>query len=265
MHESFRHFGQALLATTLLTGSLGAQTSRPARSSLQSPDVFAIWQQALNATVEKALATALAEKPWMKADQRAIGASGNASASEKPSVVQLRAAIQRVQQLRPIIEPILVQEGVPPELSAVVLVESGGQPTVPSPKGALGIWQFMPTTARHYGLTVTANLDERIDIAKSTHAAGRYLRDLYQEFGNWQLAFAAYNAGELTIAQALSRTRSPNFFSIERVLPLETRKYVPAVLNAMLMFGANPDSVFPPANVRRSQGQVVYASGEIEE
>lgn len=125
-------------------------------------------------------------------------------------------------------------------MAAVVLVESGGQSTALSPKGARGLWQFMPDTARLYGLVVTASLDERLDPYKSTRAAGRYLRDLYTQFGDWALALAAYNAGEDTVQRAVERTSTREFSSIAGRLPVETQHYVPAVLRAIDMLkGAN--------------------------
>jgi membrane-bound lytic murein transglycosylase D len=175
-----------------------------------------------------------------------------------------------VQQLRPVIEPILREERVPTELAAVVLVESGGQQNALSPKGARGLWQFMPDTARRYGLAVSRDRDERLDIQRSTRAAARYLRDLHQQFGDWQLAFAAYNAGGDLVQRAIERKHTSDFtlLSSQGALPLETRRYVPAVIDAMQKVG-NPSSfVAPPRNARPAW--IVYAgtknddeSGEI--
>jgi membrane-bound lytic murein transglycosylase D len=97
----------------------------------------------------------------------------------------------------------------------------------------------MPGTARRYGLAVTADLDERIEVAKSTVAAARYLHDLYQRFGDWRLAFAAYNAGEQAVERAVARTGHGDFLRINRALPEETRNYVPAVMRAMELLGSN--------------------------
>jgi hypothetical protein len=130
---------------------------------------------------------------------------------------------------------ILAEEGLPVELLAVAKVESNFNPFVVSPKGAAGLWQFMAPTARRYGLRVDAIEDERFDAAKSTRAAGRYLRDLYLQFGNWPLALAAYNAGEDTVQRAIDHAPDRDFNSINRarLLPAETRAYVPAVLKVI--------------------------------
>jgi membrane-bound lytic murein transglycosylase D len=141
--------------------------------------------------------------------------------------------------------------GLPPELVAVALVESGGEATATSPKGARGVWQFMPETARLYGLVVNSALDERLDIAKETRAAARYLRDLYAQFGDWKLALAAYNAGEQAVLAAMVKTHTASYdlLSSSRALPAETRGYVPAVISAMELFkgggATSAPAVFP--------------------
>ncbi len=138
----------------------------------------------------------------------------------------------RLDALRWIIEPELVRVGLPTELAGMVLVESGAQNFALSPKGARGLWQLMPETARRYGLTVNSQSDERLDAYKSTRAAALYLRDLYAQFGNWPLAFAAYNAGGQTVQRAIDRSGTTDFLHLNRLLPAETRNYVPAVLAA---------------------------------
>jgi len=146
-------------------------------------------------------------------------------------------SLDRVQRLRILVEPILRAEGVPVELLAVMLVESGGRLTALSPKGALGLWQLMPDTARRYGLTVTSAKDERVDAVKATRAAARYLHDLYDQFGDWKLALAAYNAGEQTVQRAMARINGRDPGRVLTLLPAETRAYVPAVMTALPLFG----------------------------
>jgi soluble lytic murein transglycosylase-like protein/Kef-type K+ transport system membrane component KefB len=129
---------------------------------------------------------------------------------------------------------ILEEENVPVELLAVALVESGFNPSALSPKGARGIWQFMPATATRYGLVVQSGNDQRTHPIASTRAAARYLRDLYKQFGDWKLALAAYNAGENRVQQVIDSLGIRDFdeMSRRRLLPAETRKYVPSVLSA---------------------------------
>jgi membrane-bound lytic murein transglycosylase D len=110
---------------------------------------------------------------------------------------------------------------------------------------------------------VTADLDERIEIVKSTVAAARYLHDLYQRFGDWRLAFAAYNAGEQTVQRAVARTGHGDFLRMERALPEETRNYVPAVMRAMELLGSNKKEVLPSVRSGKSPARsVLYASTE---
>ncbi len=133
------------------------------------------------------------------------------------------------------VSAILQSHGLPAYLLGVVAVESGYDPNAVSPKGAAGLWQFMPATARQYGLVVNASQDERFDILKSTLAAAHYLRQLHDQFGDWSLALAAYNAGPNRLRQALLRSSSGDLWTITGSfsLPRETRDYVPKVLNLM--------------------------------
>ena len=257
---------RALIIPMLLSGTIWAQGPQPAPESVQAQDVFAGWHAALSDAADRALAAAIADKPWMKTPEVAASAADAAASMATDPLVRIRTAIQRVQQLRPTIEPILRQEGVPSELSAIVLVESGGQPTALSPKEARGLWQFVPDTARRYGLVVTADRDERIEVVKATRAAARYLRDLHQQFGDWQLVFAAYNAGEQAVEHAVARTGQHSFSSIQRALPKETRNYVPAVSNAMAILGGNPEAALHAVNSSRPpNARLLYASAESSE
>lgn len=131
-----------------------------------------------------------------------------------------------------VIRAILQSQGLPANLIGVAAVESGFNPVALSPKGAAGIWQFMPGTARQFGLVVNANQDDRFDVFKSTIAAARYLRVLHDRFGDWPLALAAYNAGPNRVGQGLDRFNARDFWTLSRnfALPEETRSYVPRVL-----------------------------------
>lgn len=142
-----------------------------------------------------------------------------------------RESPYQTHQWEPMIRQILESKGLPAELLAVPLVESGFNPSAVSPKGARGLWQLMPETARHFGLRVDAVLDERTDPLRSTVAAISYLKDLYGSLGSWPLALAAYNAGLGRVVGAIQRG-APNFTSMaaRRLLPEETLRYVPLVL-----------------------------------
>ncbi len=139
-------------------------------------------------------------------------------------------------QPKPSLARILEQEGAPAELLNVARVESGFNPFALSPKGARGLWQFMPDTARRFGLRVDARRDDRLQPELSTRAAARYLRFLHATFGDWKLALAAYNAGEGRVLRAIQQGRTRDFREIarRRLLPEETRRYVPAVLRGLI-------------------------------
>ncbi len=129
---------------------------------------------------------------------------------------------------------ILKEHGLPTDLFYVGLIESGYNTKIKSSAGAAGPWQFMPKTAKHYGLRVDSQVDERWNIYKSTHAAARYFSDLYNIFGSWELAMAAYNAGEYRIIRSIrkGRTRSYKVLVEKKLIPKETAYYVPKVAAA---------------------------------
>lgn len=123
----------------------------------------------------------------------------------------------------PIIEPILKQYGIPKDFKYIPLAESGLHSGT-SPKGASGHWQFMPQTARDFGLRVNMHVDDRQDIKKSTVAACKYLKYLYSEFKNWTLVAAAYNGGEGSVKRQIIKHNHKNYFSMS--LNPETGTYV---------------------------------------
>lgn len=122
------------------------------------------------------------------------------------------------------IQSIFLEEGIPVRLAYLPFVESGFNPHAISRAGAVGLWQFMESTGRRYGLKITKRLDERKDPVKSTYAAAKYLKDLYRMFGSWELALAAYNGGENRIHRISLKTN--DVFS-SRLMPHETKRYVP--------------------------------------
>jgi len=132
--------------------------------------------------------------------------------------------------------------GLPEELAFTAMIESGFKPDAVSRVGAKGMWQFMAATARRYGLRVDRWVDERLDPEKSTVAAARYLRDLHNLFGSWPLAQAAYNAGEVKVARAISKTGSRDFWTLaeSKYLRRETKEFVPQI-HAVTMIGREPD------------------------
>src|SRR5712671_2683248 len=136
---------------------------------------------------------------------------------------------------------ILKEEGVPQDLIYLAQAESGFHPLAVSRVGARGIWQFMGSRARGYGLSHNMWVDDRQDPEKSTRAAAHHLKDLYNQFGDWYLAMAAYNSGPGTVQSAVKRTGYADFWELYRrnVLPKETRNYVPIIL-AVTIMAKNP-------------------------
>lgn len=149
-----------------------------------------------------------------------------------------RLWMERSGKYSPMIRAELRRRGMPEDLLYLAFIESGFTPRAYSSAAASGIWQFIAETGRNYGLEVNAEVDERRDPLKSTGAALDYLQDLYDEFGSWYLAAAAYNSGENRIARVLrERTGSAvgadsAFWVIAPYLPKETRNYVPLMLAA---------------------------------
>jgi membrane-bound lytic murein transglycosylase D len=155
------------------------------------------------------------------------------------------------------------RRGMPTEIAFLPVVESAFVPTANSPVGAAGLWQFMPATGRHYGLEQTWWYDGRRDIMEATRAALDYLQNLYAQFGDWNLALAAYNWGEGNLARAIARAQAaglePTYENIK--MPNETRNYAPKLIavrnilsqpeNTASVWTSSPTSLtslrYPPA------------------
>src|SRR6516162_7195314 len=154
----------------------------------------------------------------------------------------IEVGMERQGKYQPMIERILKEEGVPLDLIYLCQAESAFEPRALSRAAAKGMWQFISSRGKEYGLRQTWWIDERSDPEKSTRAAARHLKDLYQEFGDWYLAMAAYNGGPVRVHRALERTGEDNFWALaeKRALPNETINYVPNIL-ALTIIGKNPD------------------------
>ena len=150
------------------------------------------------------------------------------------------AGLQRAGRYKAMISKVLAEEGVPQELIYLAQAESGFLPRAVSYAAAGGMWQFIRERGNQYGLGQTAYTDDRYDPEKATRAAARHLHDLYNEFGDWYLAIAAYNCGPGGIERAIERTGYADFWELRNrgALPAETRNYVPIIL-AMTIMGKN--------------------------
>ncbi len=135
--------------------------------------------------------------------------------------------IKRSAKYFPIIEPILKKYGIPEDFKYLAIAESGLE-HVTSPAGAKGIWQFMPKTAKKYGLKVNPDIDERFNIEKSTEAACKYLLDAYKKFGSWTLAAAAYNRGMKGLEKAIADQNETDYYKL--YLNPETARYIYRIL-----------------------------------
>jgi len=205
----------------------------------QTPPPMNAGQQfsAIQATLALAADSALnsAGESDLQPHQQDLAAPGAPAPQSREVNLKSRPITEGIEGIRPVVGRILAKEGIPDELAAVILVESAGNPWALSNKGARGLWQLMPDTARRYGLVVDERRDERIDLEKSTTGAARYLHDLYNQFGSWPLALAAYNTGEKNLQRAIARAHTRDFATLGFLgyLPTETRNYVPDVLAAM--------------------------------
>jgi membrane-bound lytic murein transglycosylase D len=178
----------------------------------------------------------------------------------------MAASLARAGKYRAMMQKILAEEGVPQDLIYLSVAESGFQPQALNARsGAGGMWQFMPGTGRDYDLNRNGFFDERFDPEKSTRAYARYIKYLYNQFGDWYLAMAAFNWGPGAMQHAVQRTGYADFWELYRhnAMPAETRAYVPEILAAVIM-AKNPtqyglDHVVPDAPVLYDTVNTDYA------
>lgn len=258
---------EQLLAASKLVGESKAARQQGkrdvAREAVSKAESIAADTDRFNrsALIDELLRLVAAEKAAL--DLRASRHVDQLPAGRSVAVGLLPASVRaRLEQYRQSFAQILEEEQVPVGLLAVALVESGFNPLALSPKGARGIWQFMPATAVRYGLTVQPGNDHRTHPEHSTRAAARYLRFLFNQFGDWKLALAAYNAGEQRVQRIIDRTGIRDFDEMSRrgLLPLETRNYVPAVLAASSRIaGKNSITKAKARQENRTRGGVVEA------
>ena len=153
----------------------------------------------------------------------------------------MESGLRRSGQFMKVARKIFAEEGVPLDITWLGQVESAWKTRAVSWAAASGLWQFIPSTGRRYGLKQTAYVDERNSIEQATRASARYLKFLANRYnGNWELAMAAYNTGEGNIDRAISRAGSANFWMIYPFIVSETRNYVPNIL-AVILIAKNPE------------------------
>ena len=142
----------------------------------------------------------------------------------------------------PMIEEELINAGLPVELRAMAIIESGLNPIATSKAGAKGLWQFMPRTGKEYGLEINSMVDERCNPLLATRAACKYLKNMYDMYGDWTLAIASYNCGPGNVNKAIARSGGSrqdydgDFWDVYYHLPRETRSYVPLFMGATYAF-----------------------------
>ena len=145
-----------------------------------------------------------------------------------------QAAYPRLGFYKDIIYEIFDKNNIPREIIFVSMLESGFNPKIESSAGAIGLWQFMPSTAKIFGLRIDEWVDERMDIYHSTTAAVSYFKSLLKKFGSWELALAGYNCGDLNVKKAIDEYNSNDFWYLSKyTFPKQTKEYVPQIIALM--------------------------------
>jgi membrane-bound lytic murein transglycosylase D len=222
-------------------GALGFASDSDAQKSEPAPidetnDITLSTDAKVKAKAQAEIKSTHSDLPLMMTDQVA----GYISYFSNRGRGTFERAFARSGRYHDMMVSILKQEGVPQDLIYLAQAESGFHPLAVSRVGARGIWQFMGSRAKGYGLQHSMWVDDRQDPEKSTRAAAHHLKDLYAQFGDWYLAMAAYNSGPGTVQAAVRRTGYADFWELYRrnVLPKETRNYVPIIL-AMTIVSKN--------------------------
>src|SRR5437660_471930 len=215
----------------------------------------------IKAKAEAEIKSTHSDLPLMMTDQVA-GYINYFSTRGRPT---LEHALTRAGQYQDMIQRVLKDEGVPQDLIYLAQAESGFHPLALSHSGARGIWQFMASRAKGYGLQRNWWVDDRQDPEKATRAAARHLKDLFNQFGDWYLAMAAYNSGPGTVQSAVTRTGYADFWELYRrnVLPKETRNCVPIIV-AVTIMAKNPgqydlESIHPDPEVTYDKMKINYS------
>jgi len=213
-----------------------AQKSEPAPID-EANELTPAVDQKVKAKAEAEIKSTRSDLPLMMTDQ--VAGYINYFSNRGRGTVE--RALARSGRYEDMIRRVLREQGVPQELIYLAQAESGFHPLAVSRAGARGMWQFMGTRAKGYGLERNWWVDDRQDPEKATRAAAHHLKDLYTQFGDWYLAMAAYNSGPGTVQSAVKRTGYADFWELYRrnVLPRETRNYVPIIV-AVTIMAKNP-------------------------
>src|SRR3954463_6359796 len=227
------HVNDLELATVLQSDAAPEQKAEPAPIDEANEVTNYPVDQNLKAKATEEIKLTHSDLPLMMTDQVA-GYINYFSTRGRPT---LEHGLTQSGRYRELIENILKEEGVPQDLIYLAQAESGFHPYAVSRVGARGIWQFMGSRAKGYGMHHDLWVDDRQDPERSTRAAARHLKDLYNQFGDWYLAMAAYNSGPGTVQSAVKRTGYADFWELYRrnVLPKETRNYVPIIVAVTIM------------------------------